>query len=206
VIIVVEGVSAAGKSTWCRLHYAEQLVPELPSAVGHEDALDDAARQEFWASLNSDRWQRALRQEEATGLAVCDTDPLKLHYTWGLWQLGKVDRESWDLAVSATRRRVAAGVLGFADLVLVSEVPPEELASRRERDAARTGSRRGKFDLHLQIAHPLRAWYEAIERLEPGRVRWTLPPSGDLSPLPEARQQRSGAELFDDLLVELPAW
>jgi hypothetical protein len=167
--------------------------------------LDEAARREFWVSRNTDRWQVAIRLEQATGLAVCDTDPLKLHYTWGLWQLGEIDRKSWDLAVNATRQRVAAGVLGLADLVLVSQVAPEELASRREVDAARTGRRRSKFDLHVRLADPLRAWYEAVERLEPGRVRWTLPPTGDLSPLPDIRQPRSGAELFDDLLVELSA-
>ncbi|MFJ2334106.1 hypothetical protein [Pseudomonas helleri] len=36
-----------------------------------------------------DRWQKALAMEDMSSWALCDSDPLKLHYIWSLWQIGE---------------------------------------------------------------------------------------------------------------------
>jgi hypothetical protein len=52
----------------------------------------------------------------------------------------------------------------IADLILV-EIPDQAtLAARRRADPAR---RRRNFDLHAQLAEPLRDWYLAVEHLDP---------------------------------------
>jgi hypothetical protein len=40
---------------------------------------------------------------------------------------------------------------------------------------ADTTRRRRNFDLHVQLAAPLRDWYAAVSALDPHRVRWELP-------------------------------
>jgi hypothetical protein len=41
----------------------------------------------YWARVNAHRWMQALALEDASGDAICDSDPLKLHYGgfWPLW-------------------------------------------------------------------------------------------------------------------------
>jgi hypothetical protein len=86
MIVVVEGISAAGKMTWCRQHAAQYLIKEsYPEnrPDRHADAVE-AAR--LWTGWNAKRWTDAVAMEHVKGVAVCDTDPLKLHFSWALWQ------------------------------------------------------------------------------------------------------------------------
>jgi hypothetical protein len=48
--------------------------------------------------------------------------------------------------------------------------------------SADTTRRRRNFDLHVQLAAPLRDWHAAVSPLDPNRVRWELP--GTASALP----------------------
>jgi hypothetical protein len=34
----------------------------------------------YWVAVNAQRWAQARCLERQTGLTVCDSDPLKLHY------------------------------------------------------------------------------------------------------------------------------
>ena len=110
-------------------------------------------------------------------------------------------RDGWALEVAATLAAVTEGRLGFADLVLVSVPPIEEL--RRRRDADQTRRRRRNFELHAQLAEPLRQWYQAVERVDPGRVQWELPPAGLASTLPPPRTNRSDPALFEAVVEAL---
>jgi hypothetical protein len=94
VIIVVEGASAAGKTTWCRGMPSEQVLfegepPTSPSPLGASDRLpsDPLAIAEFSANDNARRWSKAREISERCGWVVCDTDPFKLHFSWTLWVL-----------------------------------------------------------------------------------------------------------------------
>jgi hypothetical protein len=89
----------------------------------------------------------------------------------------------------------------LADLILVTMPSREELIRRRNRD--RTRARR-HFDRHLELGEALAEWYRAIERLDPGRVSWELPPDG-LPGETSRRATRSGNRLLDAVLAGLPA-
>src|SRR5687768_8903068 len=166
MIVVVEGISAAGKTTWCARH-AGRVVPELAALAPPSEEPQVLA--EFWTSAHCRRWAEAERIEAGEGIAYCDTDPLKLHYTWCLWRAGHGSRAQWDAAVRAHRAAIESRRLGFADVVVFLEPDDATVRSQKEADGAR---RRRNFELHSRIGPALREWYEMIEAARPGRVRW----------------------------------
>ncbi|CAN5690960.1 hypothetical protein BH24ACT5_BH24ACT5_15570 [soil metagenome] len=123
VIVVVEGPSAAGKSTWAARWPSTQIVAEHGSIVPPPDLSPDETAQ-FWTAMNCSRWQRATEIERSGWVAICDTDPLKLHYDYGLARMGAV---SWADFVGRARhceRAISEQRLGIADIILV-EIPDD---------------------------------------------------------------------------------
>ena len=199
MILVVEGISASGKTTWCAMHGARNTVAENGRFEDAPDRVNDpigAAR--FWAERNVDRWQAAIALESATSLAVCDTDPLKLHYIWCLWQIGEASESDWLLAFEATRETIAQGRIGFADCYLVGTIQPE--LARRRAKADRTRSRRN-FELNTRLQPSLVAWYSALNIVLPGRVRFGLPLT---TPKLDSGGVRYDPATFDRLINVLP--
>jgi hypothetical protein len=201
VIVVVEGPSGAGKTTWCRRHGGRfALLEELPDHSTVPREPEAAAR--FWVERNVARWRQVVEREQRDGLIVVDVDPFKLHYVWTLWRTGQVPQLEWDLQREASRQAFSAGDYALADLYLVSDIDETTLRARRDADTTRT---RGGFERHVLLRDSLLRWYRAINELEPGRVRFGLPDSGltpDLLTL-GPRQLRSGADLFERLLARL---
>jgi hypothetical protein len=201
VIIVVEGPSGAGKTTWCRTHGGRfALLEEVPDHSTVPTEPEAAAR--FWVERNVARWAQVRNREDRDGLVVVDVDPFKLHYVWTLWRTGQVPKAEWDLQREASRRAFSAGEYALADLYLVSDIDETSLRARRDADTTRT---RGGFERHVRLRDSLLRWYRAIDELEPGRVRFELPEDG-LTPdllAPGPRNVRSGAALFDQLLARL---
>jgi hypothetical protein len=115
---------------------------------------------------------RSRANRRTHGIAVCDTDPLKLHYAWSLWRIGEFDEGDLRRQIVAYREAVAEGRLGFADRYCVEIPAADVLAERKVNDALR---RRRNFDLHARLGEPLREWYGAIEELRPGCVVWNYP-------------------------------
>jgi hypothetical protein len=203
MIVVVEGISAAGKTTWCHKYAAELTVPETGNRNDAPDpALDPIGAARFWVEQGERRWFAACAIERSKGLAVCDTDPLKLHYIWSLWQIGVAPERYWHEERIATRLAIADGRLGFADIYLVKRIDPQ--LARQQRDADATRSRRN-FDLHVKLHHPLMAWYRAMERVLPGAVTWNLPDSG-LAGLSGRSDAANGSpiDIFDQMMDLLP--
>ncbi len=201
VIVAVEGPSAAGKTTWCQRHVLD-FVAEYAPTGNEPDGSDLSAQAVYWATVNSRRWAQALALEQRSGLAVCDSDPLKLHYSWCLSRIGAAPRARFDHELAEVRHAFAADILGLVDLVLVS-IPP--LATLRRRREADTSRRRRSFDLHVQLGEHLRAWYQTIDALEPGRVLWDLPALGLPTQMPRPRAARSNVALMDELVAALPS-
>ena len=90
-----------------------------------ERASDPVAAAVFWAERNVDRWQAALAMEARAPWAVCDSDPLKLHYLWCLWQIDEASTNDWQTELDATRDTVAQGRIGFADAYIVGRIDPQ---------------------------------------------------------------------------------
>lgn len=203
MIIVVEGPSAAGKTTWIAAHcQPDTVIAETPAGPAPDRTADPGGAAAHWAAVSAARWHAARLAEQRAGTAVCDTDPLKLHYVWSLWQTGHVSRRQWQSEVGAARELFALHRLGIADLILVEIPDLATLAARRRADPTRLRSR---FELHAQLAGPLREWYQAVERLDPARVHWELPATGVPSTTAGPRQERTGTGAFDSLISQLPA-
>ena len=201
MIIVVDGPSGAGKTTWCRTHAgANALLEVLPDHSTVPTEPKAAAR--FWVERNVARWQVVLERETRDGLVVVDTDPFKLHYVWTLFRTGQIAEIEWTMQRDAARDAFAAGRYALADAFLVSDVDDATLRSRRDTDNTRT---RRSFERHLALRDALLRWYEAIDRLEPGRVVFGLPDGGITPELlaKGKRTTRSGAGLFDQLMRAL---
>jgi hypothetical protein len=203
VIIVVEGPSGAGKTTWCRKHAgANAFLEALPDHTTVPTESRAAAR--FWVMRNVARWQEVLAREARDGLVVVDTDPFKLHYVWTLFRSGQVSEVEWRMQREVAREAFGSGRYALADVFLVSDVDDATLRARREADPSRT---RRNFERHVLLRDALLRWYSAIDRLEPGRVVFGLPVSGIPPDLlaKGKREKRSGLELFDLLMRELGA-
>lgn len=203
MIIVVEGPSGAGKTTWCRTHAgAKALLEALPD---HSTVpTEPKAAASFWVERNVARWQDVLEREARDGLVVVDTDPFKLHYVWTLFRTGQISEIEWTMQRDAARDAFAAGRYALADAFLVSDVDDATLRSRRDADTTRT---RHSFERHVALRDALLRWYGAIDRLEAGRVVFGLPDGGITPELlaKGKRSTRSGAGLFDRLMRELAA-
>jgi hypothetical protein len=203
VIIVVEGPSGAGKTTWCRTHGGKYaLLESLPDHATVPTEPPAAAR--FWVDRNVARWDEVLARDARDGLVVVDTDPFKLHYVWTLFRTGQVGEIEWTMQRDAARDAFASGRYALADVILVSDVDVATLRARREADPSRT---RRNFDRHVVLRDALLRWYRAIDRLEAGRVVFGLPPDGITPDLlaKGKRANRSGLDLFDRLMTELTA-
>lgn len=193
VIIVVEGPSASGKTTWGQAHAPDVVVAESAPADPPEDA-SSAAR--FWAENGARRWEQAIATEQRAGVSVCDTDPLKLHYSWSLWRIGAGSSQVFKRQVDAYREMMSDRRIGFADAYFVSIPDPEVLELRRTGDL---GRRRRNFALHARLGEPLREWYAALEEVRPGSVRWGFPDEGVGQPV-ESGRPRYDLEAYDALI------
>jgi hypothetical protein len=203
MLVVVEGISAAGKTTWCQRHAAHRTIPETgPCDDAPDPALDPVGAARFWVEQSARRWMAARAMERLSGIAVCDTDPLKLHYVWSLWQIGVASERYWREQCVATRDAIANSRLGFADIYLVKRIDP--LLARQQRDADPTRSRRN-FELHVKLHDPLIAWYRTMEKVLPRSVIWNLPDNG-LAILAERGNppNRSSIVIFDQMVGLLP--
>ena len=198
MIVVVEGPSGAGKTTWCRTHGGvNTLLESLPDLAAVPTEPHAAAR--FWVERNVARWNEVLERERANGLVVVDTDPFKLHYVWSKWRTGQASAEQWELEREMSRAAFAAGRYALADVILYADVDEATLRVRRERDTTRT---RRNFESHVRLHESSLRWYRAIDALDPGRVIFGLPEEG-LAPRILAlgeRRERSGPALFDRLM------
>ena len=199
MIVVVEGISASGKTSWCAKHAAGKIVPENGRLRGVPDRLSDPrGAADFWAERNVARWQGALAIETASSVAVCDTDPLKLHYTWSLWRIGAATEREWLLELTATRATFAKGLIGFADRYLIADVEPRVAEERALGEPTR---RRRNFELHSRLQPALLDWYSALDAAAPGRVQFGLPDGlPDLTSLGE----RYDLGAFDWMIQSLP--
>ncbi|MFI5758572.1 hypothetical protein [Streptomyces sp. NPDC051569] len=176
MILVVEGPGAVGRTTYCRAFPRTRVVEELGADIRPAAGLSLEETCRFWVERNEDRWSRAVHAEGTTGMAVCDTDPLKLHHSWSLARTGLLPPNVFRTQLRHTRAAMADGRLGMADLVACRIPTPEAL--RRQRDGDRTRGRRD-VEVDIRLAGALREWYEALDVLAPGRVRWDWPASGD---------------------------
>jgi GTPase SAR1 family protein len=148
-IIVVEGPSAAGKTTWCQKHFQKGFAEAAPETLEAPDLF--AEPQEvaaFWVEHNIRRWQRALEIEKWESIAVCDGDPLRLYFSWAFWKTGAGDSKLFEIEAALYRKAIEERRIGFADCVVWLEAPIDELRRRAKADATR---KRMRLELYLEM-------------------------------------------------------
>ena len=196
MIVVVEGPSAAGKTTWCTAHGSDSVIAET-DRIKLPAVSSDHELARFWSDVNCRRWAQALRVENERGLAVCDTDPLKLHYDYCLARIGSASWERFEAGVAVAAEAIASHQLGVADVMLVNIADDVTLARQRNSDPTRSWR---NFDLHGRLGPGLRDWYETLDRLDPGRVSWQYPPEVP----PTAVRDRYDTDFFGSWMEQLP--
>jgi hypothetical protein len=193
MLVVVEGISAAGKSSWAS-RFAPAVLNEISGSPS--EAMDMAAVGQFWSHKQSERWQRALELEQLHEIVCFDTDVLKIHYPWCLWQIGQSTRDLWMANVLASRKRIAQKQLGFADLIVLLEPPVDVVRQQKVNDKMR---RRSNFEAHVRLSEPLRRWYMLLEALSPDSVAFNAHQTLEFRPT-RLRAERYSLELFDALI------
>jgi hypothetical protein len=207
VIVVLEGISAAGKTTFARQFGEGRFVPEIPVKGTLPDKNADLdVHAQFWAEHNVRKFQMALEIEREHGFAVCDTDPMKIHYSWCMERAGFHWPDKFAHSQVFVRGAIDAGRLGFADLYLVKRIEPAVARAQKDGDPTR---RRGNFDQHLALQPHLMDWFMTMSEVLPGRVRWAFPEKDALltelkEKAPEEDPRRFDVSVFDALIERLP--
>jgi len=175
-------------------------VAEYAPTGKEPDGSDEGQQAAYWVQVNSGRWRQAVELEKEHRVVLCDGDPLKLHYSWCLARVGAAPWSRFRHELRYVRQAFGSAQLGFGDVVLVS-IPP--LHVLRHHEATDMTRQRRSFDLHVTLAEPLREWYSAVERAEPGRVLWSWPASGVPTNL-DKRTQRCDPALLERVIEYLP--
>jgi len=207
MIIVVEGISAAGKSTYAQRFGADHWVPEFEtsgSEPGRGTPIEEHAR--FWLEHNIRRFARAVEVEARHGFAICDTEPLKCHFDWCCARAGQVSMDLFDAAIPLIRQAIMEQRIGFGDRYLVKKIAPEIARAQKEGDPTRS---RRNFDKHLALQPHLIDWFETLSDVLPGRVAFAFPDQNQLehelkTKAPEANPRRFDVSVFDALIERLP--
>ncbi|MET3923200.1 hypothetical protein [Arthrobacter sp. UYEF20] len=201
MIVAVEGPSAAGKTTWCRTA-AFDFVAEYAQTGTEPDGSDAARQARYWTDVNTARWAQALDLEDRVRVAICDSDPMKLHYSWCLARVGAAPASRFAHELTCVREAMGHKQLGFADVVLMTM--PDETTLRLQKVGDSTRSRRS-FELHAKLREPLSEWYQSLNRLRPGQVVWELPEDGVGSiGVTAPCAGRYDVRVLDSLVGELP--
>ena len=207
MIIVVEGISAAGKTTYSR-RFGEPFCVSEFEAEGAIPGMQDAPRvhAEYWLQHNIRRFRAALAIEAERGFAICDTEPFKSHFDWCMVRAGFKSMEVFHEAMPLARAAIAAGEIGFADRYLVKHIEPDVACAQKEGDKTRS---RRRWDMHLALQPHLIAWFEALAGVIPDRVQFQWPEPEDVlrdiqSRTPEENPRRFDVSILDDLLDRLP--
>ncbi|MGN7186477.1 hypothetical protein [Microbacterium enclense] len=198
MILAVEGPSAAGKTTWCRATGRDYVPEYLPTGL-EPSGEDRRAQADYWVGVNSGRWRAAVRLEAEKDVAVCDSDPLKLHYAWCLARVGAEPASRFEFEYARVREAMMERRIGFADTVLL--LSPDQETLRRQKAADATRARRS-FELHVQLREPLCEWYDQLDALSPGRVKHD--PGMNLCDLKIVVANRYDVDLLDALIKALP--
>lgn len=169
MIIAIEGPSAAGKTRWSRAHCPQNLIEEASKDIVAPDLYaDPLVVAEFWVNHNISRWQNARHIERERGVALCDSEPFNLRFSWSAWKAGIIDRALFDIEFPLYRRAVEDRKMGFADITLWMDAPLNVLRQRAADDATR---RRKRHETYLRMIPWMRAWVEAKNLVLPGSLR-----------------------------------
>jgi len=207
MIIVLEGISAAGKTTYARQFGEVYWIPEFPGQEPVPTAADPIElHAHYWVEHNVRRFQAAQQAEAEHGFAICDTDPFKSHFDWTMARAGHRTMALFDAAKPIAREAFAQQRLGFANRYYVKRIEPDIARAQKEGDPTRS---RRRFEMHLTLQPHLMDWYVALDLVLPGRIEFGFPEQAALqaeleSKAPEEDPRRFDVSVLDALFERLP--
>lgn len=168
MIVVMEGPSAAGKTTWCRSHCPDVMIEGAAEDIRAPSLDSDPAEvAAFWVDFNAGLWQAGLEIERRTGVAVFDGDPFHLYFSWALWKAGALTCALFEKESILYRRAIEQRRIGFADYIVWREAPLDELRRRAKSDRTR---KRRKHEVYLSLIPWMKAWFKARESIFPATL------------------------------------
>jgi hypothetical protein len=201
MLVAIEGLSAAGKTTWCRSHFPHTHVEEAAENIAAPDLYADPAEVgRFWVNHAAANWRRALALEREHGIAVCDGDPFHLYYSWALWKSGALSKTLFEIESALYQNAFEKKQIGFVGHVLWLEAPVGELRRRAQADTTR---RRKRHEMYLALVPWMKAWFQEREQILPGTVR-ALTEGLQVEELSSGSvPQRYDAVLMDEMIERL---
>ena len=116
------------------------MVAEYVPTGREPDGSEPARQAAYWVEVNSSRWREALAlEQDGNRVVLCDSDPLKLNYSWCLARIGAGPRSRFEYELARVRTAFAQGRLGLVDLVLISIPEPEVLSRCTDRTGWSSG-------------------------------------------------------------------
>ena len=120
---------------------------------------------EWFVNRTVERWTQAREAAGDAPIVVLDGDVFK-----GLWYNPVFAEEGWPgigILAPLYRREIERGRLGFPNHYVALDASVDVLRARRAGDPTRS---RRNFEKHLRLVEPLRAYFDALGRADPGRV------------------------------------
>ena len=98
----------------------EEFVAEYQPTGFEPDGTNLEVQASYWTTVNSKRWSQAEDLEARTGIALCDSDPLKLHYSWCLAAVGAAPRERFEYFTRRSPSRSPTGTRRWTGWIQVA--------------------------------------------------------------------------------------
>jgi hypothetical protein len=163
-IIAIEGASAVGKSTVCRILEAEFGFTRIPE-VNELYSRGRDASSNWYFERQIDRWRMACEVSSTGRSAVLDGDPFQP--VWYNWIFPDCGLQPMAEVIGFYREKVNAGMIGCPDKYYVLTSTESELRRRKASDQRRS---RRNFEKHLRLIQPQLAYFAAINNSAPGLV------------------------------------
>lgn len=163
-IVAIEGASAVGKSTVCRILEAEFGFTRIPEVNELYSRGRDASSNGYF-ERQIDRWRMACEVSSTGGSAVLDGDPFQP--VWYNWIFPDGGCQPMAEVIGFYREKVNAGMIRCPDKYYVLTSTESELRRRKASDQRRS---RRNFEKHLRLIQPQLAYFAAINNSAPGLV------------------------------------
>jgi hypothetical protein len=155
-IICIEGASAVGKTTVCRLLEELHGFKRIPEVNELFPRISGESRN-WYFERQIDRWKIGRDISSSGGTAVLDGDPFQP--IWYNWTYQKDGLQSLSETVEFFRENVVAGNIQLPDKYYVLTISRAELTTRKNGDRSRT---RRNFEKHLRLIEPQLDYFEAM--------------------------------------------
>lgn len=165
-IICLEGASAVGKTTVCKV--LEKEFGFLNIAEVNQLFKRSSSEPSTWYfERQIDRWKWANDISKKGGVAVLDGDPFQP--VWYNWIFKNEGLQPLNEVFDFYQRKVLSGEIEFPNKYFLLEAPNSELKARKDLDVTRS---RRNFDNHLKLIKPQKTYFKAMNRMVTNAVEF----------------------------------